>query len=121
MDLTSRTPASASRSLLGLSLTLLAISALVLVAWAPPAQADVELWPTSGQWNGQRVYLSKSCHDPDGGPDCQPRNGCNSYEENFWSASWADKAAQGGSNVNGSPLTARGYAVRSAIEESRIT
>lgn len=68
------------------------------------------MFPTD--WNGQKVYLSRACHGSNGSSNCRENYGCASYQENFWSASWADKAAFGGSNVNATPLIDRGYAVR---------
>jgi len=88
----------------------IACAVAIVFSGAGSALADVEMYPAD--WNGQKVYLSQACHGANGGSNCNENTGCNGYGENFWSASWADKAAFGGSNVSGTPLISRGYAVR---------
>lgn len=85
------------------SLTLaVGLAFLTIVGIGGAATADTTYVPTES--NGQRIYLSRSCHDPDLGPNCVTNVGCNNYSENARSQSAAVTLAQ--------TLVSRGCPVR---------
>lgn len=93
-------------------LVVLLITALMTISggMALAQTTDLTFTPPSGTANGQKVYLSQSCHDR-GGPSCNTNIGCNGYDENFWSASWATKSVTTLPPA-GAGLLDRGYTVR---------
>lgn len=86
------------------------IVAVVLVAAAPGlAMADLTFLPSPS--NGQRVYLSRACHDRGSGA-CQENFGCSGHEgENAWSAIVTKNMARDTSNTL-AELLDRQYPVR---------
>jgi len=89
-----------------------AMAAMILIGMSPGAHADTQYWPaSSGDWNGQKVYLSRACHD-EGTGACQERFGCDGYQENFWSEWWARYSLRNQNVGGGAGFLERGYAVR---------
>lgn len=80
------------------------------VGGANAQTSDQTIYPPSNARNGQKVYLSQSCHNGTGST-CRENVGCNGYQENFWSSSWASKAAQTLPPA-GAGLVDRGYTVK---------
>lgn len=89
-------------------IAVLVASVISLVTAALPAQADSTWIPNPN--NGERVYLSRSCHDRGTG-SCQENIGCAGHEgENVWSSSLATSALF--DRGSGAGLVNRQYLVR---------
>lgn len=79
----------------------------MLAATAGSASADLTYTPSSP--NGQKVYLSRACHDRGTGA-CHTNTGCDNYSENAGSSAITSSALSANGGAGG--LLDRGYTVR---------
>lgn len=96
----------ARRQLRDVSLTIIC-TLIIVICGASGVGADTTYVPSPD--NGQKVYLSISCHDRGTG-SCQTNIGCDGFDENVRSEKVANAAAKG--DASGVNLLGRQYKVR---------